>query len=189
MFIELFDYMQSFRPSLGDARRQTDGIAYARMTIQWVSGGRVNIETVLSTSGGSLVNKVLRNMRLRLRDKYGIDSEAYARRSKKPERARSDMWNLVVFLRVTQTVMSTLHKDTLRQLEERYVGHRAAGYKRWVKSSKWFGLDRHRGLRPSDPRSGSTTGVRSPRAVGSQDRTSDRKVRTGADGSGKRTDE
>jgi hypothetical protein len=78
------------------------------MTIQWVSGGRVNIETMLATSGESLVNKVLRNMGVvrvlgfaikvdmtapydespipegpqRLCDKYGIDSEAYARRSK-----------------------------------------------------------------------------------------------------------
>ncbi|CCO32175.1 hypothetical protein BN14_06229 [Rhizoctonia solani AG-1 IB] len=74
----------------------------------------------------------------RLCDKYGIDSEACMQRNKKPGPARSNIWDLGVFVRLYQAVMAALHEDTSREFDESYIGHRPAGYK---PQSKWFGLD------------------------------------------------
>ncbi|CCO35082.1 hypothetical protein BN14_09196 [Rhizoctonia solani AG-1 IB] len=97
----------------------------------------------------------------RLCENYGIDCEACIRRSKKPERARSEMWDLVVFVRVAQAIMGALHCETLRELDESYIGHRPAGYKA---ESKWLGLGTEHKARPIRARDLPQTGC--PRSMG-----------------------
>ncbi|KAF8695629.1 hypothetical protein RHS03_07981, partial [Rhizoctonia solani] len=165
MSSELFDYIEAVKPSLGDAKRAKVGLILIHyITLARVSHGRVRIDTVLTTSGESFVQKVLRNMSVvrglgfalkvdmtapyddspipkglqRLCVKYGIDSDECLRRNKqKAERARNEMWDLIIFVRVAQAIMGALHEDTLRGLDESYVGHRPAGYR---PRTKWLGL-------------------------------------------------
>ncbi|CCO36633.1 hypothetical protein BN14_10775 [Rhizoctonia solani AG-1 IB] len=188
MSAELFEYIHSVKPSLGDAKRAKVGILLIHyITLARVSDGRVNIEAVLTTSGESFVAKVLRNMDVvrglgfalkidmtapydqspvpkrlrRLCESYGIDCDACIRRSKKPERARSDMWDLVVFVRVAQAIMGALHYETLRELDKSYAGHRPAGYK---PESKWLGLGTEHKARPIRARDLPQAGC--PRSMG-----------------------
>ncbi|GAB1527072.1 hypothetical protein RhiTH_010247 [Rhizoctonia solani] len=167
MSSELFDYIEAVKPSLGDAKRAKVGLILIHyITLARVSHGRVRIDTVLTTSGESFVQKVLRNMAVirglgfalkvdmtapyddspipeglrRLCVKYGIDSDECLRRNKaslKAERVRNEMWDLIIFVRVAQAIMGALHEDTLRGLDESYVGHRPAGYRPRM---KWLGL-------------------------------------------------
>ncbi|KAF8671679.1 hypothetical protein RHS04_08165 [Rhizoctonia solani] len=109
MSSELFDYIEAVKPSLGDAKRAKVGLILIHyITLARVSHGRVRIDTVLTTSGESFVQKVLRNMAVirglgfalkvdmkapyddspipeglrRLCVKYGIDSDECLRRNK-----------------------------------------------------------------------------------------------------------
>ncbi|KAJ1307608.1 hypothetical protein OPQ81_001703 [Rhizoctonia solani] len=164
MSTELFDYIQAIKPSLGDEKRSRIGLLLIHyITLARVSGGRVRIDHVLTTSGHSFTRKVLRNIAMvrdlafalrvdtscvfddspvpeglrRLCNKYHIDVEACISRNKELKSARNEMWDLVIFVRVAQAVMGAMHEETLRRLDESYVGHRPAGYK---PKSKWFGL-------------------------------------------------
>ncbi|KEP50686.1 hypothetical protein V565_075540 [Rhizoctonia solani 123E] len=164
MSVALFDYIQAVKPSFGDEKRAKIGLLLIHyITLVRVSGGGVKMDNVLTASGKSFVLKVLGNMSLvldlafalkvdtsctyddspvpedlrRLCAKYNIDVEACIRRNKNPENARSEMRDLVIFVRLAMTVMAALHEDTLRYLDDSYRGHRPAGYK---PKSKWFGL-------------------------------------------------
>ncbi|EUC54532.1 hypothetical protein RSOL_055890 [Rhizoctonia solani AG-3 Rhs1AP] len=164
MSAELFDYIHAVKPSLSDEKRAKIGMLLTHyITLARASDGRVSMHNILTASGESFVRKVLRNMPLvrtlafalkvdmtcrhddgaipkglrRLCEQYNIDVEACASRHKKLESARSEMWDLVVFVRVALVVMAALHEDTLRELDESYHGHRPAGYK---PERKWHGL-------------------------------------------------
>ncbi|KEP48445.1 hypothetical protein V565_124420 [Rhizoctonia solani 123E] len=164
MSAELFDYIHAIKPSLSDEKGAKVGMLLTHyITLVRVSDGRAKINSILTASGESFIRKVLRNMPLvrtlafalqvdmtcrhddgaipkglrRLCEQYNIDVEACASRHKKPESARSEMWDLVVFVRVALAVMAALHEDTLRELDESYHGHRLAGYK---PERKWLGL-------------------------------------------------
>ncbi|KAF8749235.1 hypothetical protein RHS01_10184 [Rhizoctonia solani] len=155
MSSELFDYIEAVKPSLGDAKRAKVGLILIHyITLARVSHGRVRIDTVLTTSGESFVQKVLRNMAVirglgfalkvdmtartttaqyprglrRLCVKYGIDSDECLRRNKaiegggRPERDVGPH-----HLRPGRSgYHGALHEDTLRGLDESYVGHRPA---------------------------------------------------------------
>ncbi|CUA77343.1 hypothetical protein RSOLAG22IIIB_12694 [Rhizoctonia solani] len=188
MSSELFEYIHTVKPSLSDDKTIKVGLLLIHyITLARVSDGRVSIHNILTTSGKSFERKVLRNMGLvrtlafalrvdmtckyddspipsglrRLCDRYSIDAEACASRHKKPESARSEMWDLVVFVRVALAVMSGLHQDTLRQLDESYCGHRPAGYK---PARKWLGLGAGCSVRPVRARD--LPRAKAPRTVG-----------------------
>ncbi|KAG8751104.1 hypothetical protein FRC11_009722, partial [Ceratobasidium sp. 423] len=124
MSAELFDYLQAIKPSYGDAKRAKVGLILIHyITLARVSGGQVRLENVLTTSGGSFLRKVLRNMSairglafalkldmsctyddspvpegLRRQCRlYNIDVEACVRRNEKTEDARAELWDLVIF--------------------------------------------------------------------------------------------
>ncbi|CEL62974.1 hypothetical protein RSOLAG1IB_10621 [Rhizoctonia solani AG-1 IB] len=119
-------YVQAIKPSLGDTKRAKVDLLLIRY---------ITITMDMTAPYGE--NPIPKGLR-RLCDKYGIDSEACMQRNKKPGPARSDIWDLGVFVRLAQAVMAALHEDTSRELDESYIGHRPAGYK---PQSKWFGLD------------------------------------------------
>ncbi|KEP46783.1 hypothetical protein V565_181780 [Rhizoctonia solani 123E] len=164
MSAELFDYIHAVKPSLSDEKRAKVSMLLTHyITLARASDRHVNMHDILTASGESFVRKVLRNMPLvrtlafalkvdmtckhddgaipkglrRLCEQYNIDVEACASRHKKPESARSELWDLVVFVRVALAVMAALHEVTLRELDESYHGHRPAGYK---PERKWLGL-------------------------------------------------
>ncbi|KDN44167.1 hypothetical protein RSAG8_05640, partial [Rhizoctonia solani AG-8 WAC10335] len=164
MSAELFEYINAVKPSLSDEKRAKLGLLLMHyITLARVSGGRVRMENILTASGKSFTHKVLGSMPLvralafglkvdmtckhddspipeglrRLCERCYIDIEACKSRHKKLENARSEMWDLVIFVRVALAVMAALHEDTLRNLDESYYGHRPVGYK---PKSKWLGL-------------------------------------------------
>ncbi|KAG8727172.1 hypothetical protein FRC11_013773 [Ceratobasidium sp. 423] len=164
MSAELLDYIQAIKPSFGDAKRVKISLLLMHyITLARVSDGRVRIDNVLTTSGGSFLPKVLRNMSSirglafalkldmtctfddnpvpkdlrRQCQLYNIDVEACVRRNKKIQDARAELWDLVIFVKVALAVMAALHEDTLNNLDESYRGHRQPSYK---PKSKWLGL-------------------------------------------------
>ncbi|EUC54589.1 hypothetical protein RSOL_057860 [Rhizoctonia solani AG-3 Rhs1AP] len=164
MSVALFDFIQAIKPSLGDEKRAKIGLLLIHyITLARVSGGCVNMDNVLTTSGKPFIRKVVSNMSLvldlafalkvdtscvyddspvpeglrRLCARYHIDVEACIRRNKNFGNARSEMRELVIFVRVALAVMAALHEDTLCYLDDSYRGHRPAGYKPEI---KWFGL-------------------------------------------------
>ncbi|KAH7341699.1 hypothetical protein B0J17DRAFT_704270 [Rhizoctonia solani] len=159
MSTELFDYIQAIKPSLGDEKRAKIGLMVMHyITLARVCDGHVKLDSVLTTSGRSFAHKVMRHASLVRTLAFALkvdmtcmyDDSAvpeglkrlYAcisrnKSKQKLEDARSEMWDLVIFARVSQAVMAALHEDTLRRLDETYCGHRPAGYK---PKPKWFGL-------------------------------------------------
>ncbi|CAE6413889.1 unnamed protein product [Rhizoctonia solani] len=190
MSTEFFDFIQVIKPSLGDNQRAKIGLILMHyITLTRVSGGRVRIDQVLTTSGKPFARQILRNMSLvrdlafalrvdmsypyddspvpeRLRhlcQQYHIDVEACIGHNKKLADARAEMSNLIIFVRVAQAVMAALHEDTLRALDESYAGHRPSDYK---PKSKWFGIGAEH---PNHPiRACDLPGAKPPRPVGSK---------------------
>ncbi|KDN44176.1 hypothetical protein RSAG8_05649, partial [Rhizoctonia solani AG-8 WAC10335] len=132
MSAELFEYIHAVKPSLSDEKRAKLGLLLMHyITLARVSGGRVRMENILTASGKSFTSKVLGSMPLvralafalkidmtckrddspipeglrRLCERHYIDVEACKGRHKKLENARSEMWDLVIFVRVALAVM------------------------------------------------------------------------------------
>ncbi|KAG8723228.1 hypothetical protein FRC11_002520, partial [Ceratobasidium sp. 423] len=164
MSSELFDYIQTIKPSFGDEKRAKVGLLLIHyITLARVSNGHVRINNVLTSSGNPFVRKVLRNASLvrdlafamkvdmtcayddspvpeglrRTCEGYHIDVEACIHRNRKLSDARGEMWDLIIFVRVARAIMAVLHEDTLGSLDESYRGHRPVGFK---SKSKWLGL-------------------------------------------------
>ncbi|CAE6379746.1 unnamed protein product [Rhizoctonia solani] len=165
MSFALFDYIESIKPSFGDDKRAKVGLMIMHyITLARVSGGNVRMEQALTSSGNPFVRKVLRNMTI-VRDlafalrvdmslpydetcaipeglrqlcrQYYIDVQLCIDRHQKAADVREELGSLIVFVRVARAVMGALHEDTLRALDETYVGHRPAGYK---PKTKWLGF-------------------------------------------------
>ncbi|EUC54592.1 hypothetical protein RSOL_057890 [Rhizoctonia solani AG-3 Rhs1AP] len=164
MSSELFDYIHAVKPSFSDEKRAKVGLLVMHyITLSRVSGGGVQLDNVLTTSGELFVRKVIRNRSIvrdlgfalkvdmsfahdstpipeglrRLCATYHIGVEACIRRNKSLTDARHELWDLVIFVRVALAVMTALHKDTLSVLDEVYHGHRPPGYQ---PKRKWLGL-------------------------------------------------